>query len=210
MERKTPVGMTAPTAGGSTPMIDDFIIRQISRAELLVGSDQIEEAISTLNEILKLNPDSTHAHMKLKDVYLRAGMKAQAAEECLQLARIYESQGEKTSANDYLVRARFLSPATGALPAKPRPVQPLPIDRPAPPSNGSTVATRPPHSEVKPRSDSVRLTGGLQQAVTTVRSVPANDAQQVADEITAPAKPSAVMPAPSIPGPRSSPSDRTI
>ena len=210
MERKTPVGMTAPTAGGSTPMIDDFIIRQISRAELLVGSGQIEEAISTLNEVLKLNPDSTHAHMKLKDVYLRAGMKPQAAEECLQLARIYESQGEKTSANDYLVRARFLSPATGTLSAKPRPIQQVPVDRPAPPTNGSTVATRPPQSEVKPRSDSVKLTGGLQQTVTTVRSVPANDAQKVADVIAAPEKPAPVMPAPSIPASRSSASDRTI
>ena len=210
MERKTPVGMTAPTAGGSTPMIDDFIIRQISRAELLVGSGQIDEAISTLNEVLKLNPDSTHAHMKLKDVYLRAGMKPQAAEECLQLARIYESQGEKTSANDYLVRARFLSPTTGTLPAKPRPLQPFPVDRPAPPSNGSTVATRPPHSEVKPRSDSVRLTGGLQQTVTTVRTVPANGAQKVADVITAPEKASPVMPALSTPAPRGSASDRTI
>src|SRR6185295_16111919 len=137
MERKTPVGMTATTAGGSTPMVDDFIIRQISRAELLVGSGQIEEAISTLNEVLKLNPDSTHAHMKLKDVYLRAGMKPQAADECLQLARIYESQGEKAAASDYLVRARFLSPTTGGLSSKPRPIQQFSHDRSAfPPSNG--------------------------------------------------------------------------
>ena len=224
MERKTPVGMTAPTTGGSTPMIDDFIIRQISRAELLVGSGQIEEAISTLNEVLKLNPDSTHAHMKLKDVYLRAGMKPQAAEECLQLARIYESQGERTSASDYLVRARFLSPATGNLPSKPRPIQALPNDRSALPpngsnrsngsngsnSNGSTVVTRLPQSEAKPRSDSVRLTGGPQQTATTVRSVPPNEAQRVADVVAAPVKPSPLAPPTSVPAPRSSASDLTI
>ena len=205
MERKTPVGMTAPTAGGSTPMIDDFIIRQISRAELLVGSDQIEEAISTLNEILKLNPDSTHAHMKLKDVYLRAGMKQQAAEECLQLARIYESQGERASANDYLVRARFLSPTTGTLPAKVRPIQPVangnqPVNGKAPSAtNGATVAKRPAQPDSKTGPDSVRAAGGIQQPAPPVRSIPESDARQVPDATSVlPKSPAPAVPANSV------------
>lgn len=211
MELKTPIGMTAPTTGGSTPMIDDFIIRQISRAELLVGSGQIEEAISTLNEILKLNPDSTHAHMKLKDVYLRAGMKPEAAGECLQLARIYESQGEKASANDYLVRARFLSPTTGNLSSKPRPIQPFPTNGRVPlPPNGSPVATRPPQSEVKTRPDSVTLTGGIQQPATPLRSIPQSDARQTTDVVSAPGNPAPVVPVNSVPAPRNSGSDLTI
>ena len=224
MERKTPVGMTAPTAGGSTPMIDDFIIRQISRAELLVGSDQIEEAISTLNEILKLNPDSTHAHMKLKDVYLRAGMKQQAAEECLQLARIYESQGERASANDYLVRARFLSPTTGTLPAKVRPIQPVangnqpvangnqPVNGKAPSAtNGASAAKRPPQPDSKTGPDSVRAAGGIQQPAQPVRSIPESHARQVPDVISVPPKsPAPVQPANSVAAPRTPGSEITV
>ncbi len=209
MERKTPIGMTAPTTGGSTPMIDDFIIRQISRAELLVGSGQIEEAISTLNEILKLNPDSTHAHMKLKDVYLRAGMKPQAAEECLQLARIYESQGETASANDYLVRARFLSPTTGSPSSIPRPIQPFPNGRATSPPNGSP-ATRSPQSDVKTRSDSVGLRDGLQQPATQVRSIPQSDTRHAPDVVFAPRNPAPVVPANSAPALRNSGSELTI
>ena len=206
MERKTPVGMTAPTAGGSTPMIDDFIIRQISRAELLVGSGQIEEAISTLNEVLKLNPDSTHAHMKLKDVYLRAGMKPQAAEECLQLARIYESQGERASATDYLVRARFLSPATGSESSKPRPIQPFPNGRATLPTNGSPVAAGPPQSEGKTRSDSVR-SEALQQPATPVRTMPQRDARPMPEVIAAQRNPAPAVRANSSPATRNSGSD---
>jgi TonB family protein len=190
-------------------MIDDFIIRQISRAELLVGSGQIDEAISTLNEVLKLNPDSTHAHMKLKDVYLRAGMKPQAAEECLQLARIYESQGEKASANDYLVRAGFLSPATGSLSSKPRPIQPVPNGKPSVPTNGSSVSSIQSHSELRTKPDPVRLAGGVQQTATTVRPIPPSP-RNVPDVITASQNASPVAPASPVPAIRSSGSDHTI
>jgi len=207
MERKTPVGTTAPTAGGSTPMIDDFIIRQISRAELLVGSDQIEEAISTLNEILKLNPDSTHAHMKLKDVYLRAGMKPQAAEECLQLARIYESQGERASANDYLVRARFLSPTTGSLPSRARPVQSPTNGKASSPVNGSGVATRQPQSEVRSSPEPARAANIIQPPVAPVRPTPEGDSRQPIDVVPSPAP--VVIPR-TVPAPRSSGSETTI
>jgi TonB family protein len=119
METKNSVGPTTLIDGRSAPAVDT-IIRQVSKAELLVGLGQVDEAISTLKEILRQNPDSTHAHMKLKDVFLRAGMRTQAAEECLQLARICEAQGDLDAARDYIARARLLSPSTATPSATPR------------------------------------------------------------------------------------------
>ena len=79
---------------------DEFVIKQIFRAEVLAIRGGIDEAIAILREILSFAPDNVPARSKLKDVYLRAGLADLAANECLQLARIRESR--KMQAIGYL------------------------------------------------------------------------------------------------------------
>ena len=79
---------------------DEFVIKQIFRAEVLSIRGGIDEAVSILREILSFAPDNVPARSKLKDVYLRAGLAELAANECLQLARIRESR--KMDAIGYL------------------------------------------------------------------------------------------------------------
>lgn len=79
---------------------DEFVIKQIFRAEVLAIRGGFDEAITILREILSFAPDNVPARSKLKDVYLRAGHSDLAANECLQLARIRESR--KMDAIGYL------------------------------------------------------------------------------------------------------------
>jgi len=79
---------------------DEFVIKQIFRAEVLAIRGGIDEAVSILREILSFAPDNVPARSKLKDVYLRAGLAELAANECLQLARIRETR--KMEAIGYL------------------------------------------------------------------------------------------------------------
>jgi hypothetical protein len=71
---------------------DEFVIKQIFRAEVLAIRGGFDEAIAILREILSFAPDNVPARSKLKDVFLRAGLADLAANECLQLARIRESR----------------------------------------------------------------------------------------------------------------------
>jgi thioredoxin-like negative regulator of GroEL len=79
---------------------DEFVIKQIFRAEVLAIRGGFDEAVTILREILSFAPDNVPARSKLKDVYLRAGHSDLAANECLQLARIREAR--KMDAIGYL------------------------------------------------------------------------------------------------------------
>lgn len=91
---------------------DEHIIRQVSTAEMLVGMGKVDDAVAMLRQLLHERPENIHIHTKLKDIYLRSEMLEKAAEECLQLARIYEARGDSSRAKDYLVRAKRLNPAS--------------------------------------------------------------------------------------------------
>ncbi len=108
----------APGVVAATGMLDHrsatydeaFIIRQISEAEILAGHGKVDDAVSSLKEILLQAPENTQLHLKLKDIYLRAGRMKQAAQECLELARIHEARGEEARASDYKAEAKNLNP----------------------------------------------------------------------------------------------------
>jgi tetratricopeptide (TPR) repeat protein len=89
---------------------DTFVIRQISEAEILAGHGQVDHAVSMLKEILNHAPDNVQVHQKLKDIYLRAGMIEQGANECVELARIHQARGELARASDFLAEAKQLNP----------------------------------------------------------------------------------------------------
>ena len=104
------VRATGPLDYRSAVFDDAFVIRQISEAEILAGHGQVDHAVELLTEIVRHAPENVQVHMKLKDIYLRAGIMDKAAEQCLELARIHESRGESARASDFAVEARQLNP----------------------------------------------------------------------------------------------------
>ncbi len=108
------VRATGPLDYRSAVFDDAFVIRQISEAEILAGHGQVDHSVELLTEILRHAPENVQVHMKLKDIYLRAGIMDKAAEECLALARIHESRGESARASDFAVEARQLNPLIDA------------------------------------------------------------------------------------------------
>ncbi|HKV41567.1 MAG TPA: tetratricopeptide repeat protein, partial [Blastocatellia bacterium] len=107
---------TGPLDYESAAFDDAFVIRQISEAEILAGHGQIEHAVAILSEIINHAPDNLQVHLKLKDIYLRAGVMEKAASESLELARIHEARGEPSRASDFLAEAQQLNPLIEPLP----------------------------------------------------------------------------------------------
>lgn len=113
------VRATGPLDFQSAAFDDAFVVRQISEAEILAGHGQVVHAVEILTQILNYAPENLQVHLKLKDIYLRAGVMDKAAGECLQLARIHEARGETARASDYLAEARQLNPQIEAEPPHP-------------------------------------------------------------------------------------------
>jgi tetratricopeptide (TPR) repeat protein len=101
---------TGPLDYESAAFDETFVIRQISEAEILVGHGQVDHAVTMLKEILNHAPDNVQIHLKLKDIYLRAGKMDKAADLCLELARIHEGRGESARASDFFAEAHQLNP----------------------------------------------------------------------------------------------------
>jgi tetratricopeptide (TPR) repeat protein len=104
------VRATGPLDYESAAFDDTFVIRQISEAEILAGHGQVEHAVMMLREILNHASENVQVHLKLKDIYLRAGIIDKAARECLELARIHEARGEQARASDFIAEAHHLNP----------------------------------------------------------------------------------------------------
>jgi tetratricopeptide (TPR) repeat protein len=110
------VRATGPLDFRSAAFDDTFVIRQISEAEILAGHGQVSHAVEILNQILTHAPENVQVHLKLKDIYLRAGLMDKAASECLALSRIHEARGEAARASDYMAEARQLNPLIDSQP----------------------------------------------------------------------------------------------
>jgi protein TonB len=106
---------------------EESLIQQLSKAEMLVGYGQVDQAIALLKNVVTKSPDNLDVHGKLKDVYLRNEMIREAAQECLELARIHEARGESTRAGEYTMRAGRLAQSSGHLSNEPAPQIPQTI-----------------------------------------------------------------------------------
>ena len=111
---------------------EESLIQQLSKAEMLVGYGQVDQAIALLKDVVTKSPDNLDVHGKLKDVYLRNEMIREAAQECLELARIHEARGESTRAGEYTMRAGRLAQSSGHLSNEPAPQMPQTIASPGP------------------------------------------------------------------------------
>ncbi|HET9531434.1 MAG TPA: tetratricopeptide repeat protein [Blastocatellia bacterium] len=113
------VRATGPLDYESAAFDDAFVIRQISEAEILAGHGQVDHAVLMLKEILNHAPENVQLHLKLKDIYLRAGIMDKAALQCLELARIHEARGEQARASDFMAEAHQLNPLIESLRREP-------------------------------------------------------------------------------------------
>ena len=95
------------------PAREDVITESIAKAESLVRSGDVDQAVVLLREALLEKPDHIQLREKLKDIYLRAEMTDRAIEECVNIAAIYRAQGDGSRAADYVTRARFLRSSMG-------------------------------------------------------------------------------------------------
>lgn len=104
------VRATGPLDFQSAAFDDTFVIRQISEAEILAGHGQMGHAVEILTAILVYAPENVQVRLKLKDIYLRAGIMDKASQQCLELARIHQGRGETARASDYMSEAHQLNP----------------------------------------------------------------------------------------------------
>ncbi|HWO00373.1 MAG TPA: TonB family protein [Blastocatellia bacterium] len=105
---------------------EESLIRQLSKAEMLVGYGDVDQAIVLLKEVVKRSPDNLDVHGKLKDIYLRNEMIKDAERECLELARIHEARGESARATEYTLRATRLAHSGSARLESPTGTPPIP------------------------------------------------------------------------------------
>src|SRR5207253_156130 len=75
-------------------------------------------AAELLEELVAQHPHYVEAKLKLKQLYIDGGLEDKAAAQCLDLARIYEEQGDNALANDLLSEAYELNPSLGSIPAQ--------------------------------------------------------------------------------------------
>ena len=104
------VRATGPLDYESAAFDDAFVIRQVSEAEILAGHGQVDHAVMLLKQIVTHAPENVQVHLKLKDIYLRAGKMHEAAAECIELARIHEARGESSRAGDFMAEAHQINP----------------------------------------------------------------------------------------------------
>ncbi len=124
------VRATGPLDYQSAALDDAFVIRQISEAEILAGHGQVAHAVETLTAILNHAPENVQVRLKLKDIYLRAGMMDKAAAQCLELVRIHEARRESARASDYLSEAHQLDPLVESSVTQGGEIEGLPHDPP--------------------------------------------------------------------------------
>lgn len=158
------------------PSSDSFVVQEISKAERLVGYGQVNQAISMLRDVLRDKPDSIDVHIKLKDIYLRTGMMAEAAHECVALERIHEARGESDRARDYAVRAsrltQLIEQPSGDLPKPTR----KPVEEVEPRLSSAPLEAAAPHdTALKPRPVSSRVdTRPVQPSQMVFSVIPSN------------------------------------
>ena len=128
-ERMT-AGATSPA--GATPSAEraeatsgEYSIALLD--SLLVQNPELMQARLTLVErMVAAQPDVLETRLQLKDLYVEAGRKTDAAREAMVLAQTYQARGDADKAAELRAEALLLDPNAALLPATPQPpVSPL-------------------------------------------------------------------------------------
>ncbi len=76
------------------------IMRDTYKADLLARQGQVEQAVTLLKAIVKYDPDNALIRLKLRRIYLQAGLMDLASNETLQLSRIEQTRHETFASED--------------------------------------------------------------------------------------------------------------
>jgi len=124
-----PVGATVPLTNKTAQGDNQIIERQLREAEMFANRGYADSAAQILEELISQYPNNIEARLKIKQIYIDGGLEEKAASQCLTLAKLYESQGDKALASDLLSEAYDLNPRlkpSGAAKAPARNGQPAP------------------------------------------------------------------------------------
>jgi len=79
-------------------------------AELLIKYRMVHRAVETLERAIDNAPRHIGLREKLREILIDAGMRDQAAQQCLALASLHISEGDFERANERLLEAKRLDP----------------------------------------------------------------------------------------------------
>ncbi len=100
---------------------------------LLTHSPELAQArLALVERMVAAQPDAIEMRLQLKDMYLEARRNADAARECLALARLCQARGESDKADDLRAEALAIDPAAELLPLAPPAAPSLPLSFEAP------------------------------------------------------------------------------
>jgi len=93
-----------------TPLKDKPVEDVLSETDVYVRHGLLKEAIGSLEELNKREPNNIEVHTRLKDLYIESGDKDRAIGECLSIAELYEKRGDLESKNKVIAEATRLNP----------------------------------------------------------------------------------------------------
>jgi tetratricopeptide (TPR) repeat protein len=91
---------------GSLEQVNGFIVE----GDLFAGYGLYQKAIDQYSKVLDVIPNHVETHEKIRDMHAKDGKLQKAAQECLALANIYTSRGDKESADRNLSLAYQYDP----------------------------------------------------------------------------------------------------
>ncbi len=108
-------GPFSPTRRAAAAAADEdpTIARDLSDAERMARGGDITSAIMILEQVVERAPDSVDAREHLRQLYTAERMEDRAAEQCVELARLYKARGDFSRAREMDDLAEALTPAKG-------------------------------------------------------------------------------------------------
>lgn len=124
--------------------VENFIVD----IELLEKFGQHASAIGRLEHVLKQYPQEIKLRQKLKSLYFDRKMPKRAAQECLEIAKLLQHQGQKEEASKYLREAQRLNPVLSSAKRDTAGANRVTAPSAVPETKGSYVALRGDLSEI--------------------------------------------------------------
>ncbi|MBX7218632.1 MAG: tetratricopeptide repeat protein [Blastocatellia bacterium] len=98
----------------SKPVVTQDIQKRISDADRYASRGYADKAVEILEEILAGSPHLIDVRLRLKDIFLNSGLNEKAADQCMELAHLYDTQGNPAQAQVMLAEAYTLNPQVSA------------------------------------------------------------------------------------------------
>jgi tetratricopeptide (TPR) repeat protein len=91
-------------------LITDAIKYYLATADLLSKEGKKDKILGIYEKILSLSPANIPLRTKVAEIFMKEGLKSDAARECLHIARIHEETGDHAKAKDNFLKALDLHP----------------------------------------------------------------------------------------------------